>query len=69
MCFDPTAGTWQVEQVGTGGEPLRFTISAFEVGLLRRGYSADDIKKIWGGNFLRVFREAERAAKSYNVPK
>lgn len=30
MCFDPTVGTWQVEQVGTGGEPLRFTISALE---------------------------------------
>jgi hypothetical protein len=30
LCFDPTVDTWQVEQVGTGGEPLRFTISAFE---------------------------------------
>lgn len=30
------------------------------VGLLRRGYGAEDIEKIWGGNFLRVFREAER---------
>ena len=30
------------------------------VGLLRRGYSAQDIEKIWGGNFLRVFREAEK---------
>ena len=30
------------------------------VGLLQRGYSAEDIEKIWGGNFLRVFREAER---------
>jgi len=25
--------------------------------LLRRGYTEDDIKKIWGGNFLRVFRQ------------
>ena len=32
------------------------------VGLLRRGYSAEDIEKIWGGNFLRVFREAERVS-------
>jgi membrane dipeptidase len=30
------------------------------VGLLERGYSEQDIEKIWGGNFLRVFREAER---------
>jgi len=27
--------------------------------LVRAGYSAEDIGKIWGGNFLRVFREAE----------
>lgn len=29
------------------------------VGLLERGYSQQEIEKIWGGNFLRVFREAE----------
>jgi len=28
--------------------------------LLRRGYSEEDIQKIWSGNFLRVFREVER---------
>ena len=28
--------------------------------LLDRGYSADDIKKILGGNLMRVFREVER---------
>ncbi|MDO9549294.1 MAG: dipeptidase [Candidatus Marinimicrobia bacterium] len=28
--------------------------------LLKRGYSKKDILKIWSGNFLRVFREAER---------
>jgi membrane dipeptidase len=27
--------------------------------LVRRGYSEKDIDKIWGGNFLRVFREVE----------
>jgi membrane dipeptidase len=30
--------------------------------LLDRGYSADDIKKILGGNLLRVFREVERVS-------
>jgi membrane dipeptidase len=30
--------------------------------LVRRGYSAGDIKKIWGGNLTRVFREVEAAA-------
>ena len=28
--------------------------------LLRRGYSAADVGRIWGGNWLRVFREVER---------
>ena len=28
-------------------------------GLLDRGYSADDIKEILGGNLLRVFRQVE----------
>jgi membrane dipeptidase len=32
-------------------------------GLLDRGYSADDIHKILGGNTLRVFREVERVAQ------
>jgi len=30
LCFDPTVDTWQVERLGTGGQPLRFTISEFE---------------------------------------
>lgn len=30
--------------------------------LLRRGYSHKDIKKIWGGNLLRVWREVEKVA-------
>lgn len=32
--------------------------------LLRRGYSEADIKKIWSGNFLRVWQQAENHAKS-----
>jgi membrane dipeptidase len=31
--------------------------------LLDRGYSADDIKKILGGNLLRVFRQVERVSR------
>jgi len=30
--------------------------------LLRRGYSKQDIEKIWSGNFMRVFREVEKIA-------
>jgi len=31
--------------------------------LLDRGYSAEDIRKILGGNTLRVFREVERVSR------
>jgi membrane dipeptidase len=31
--------------------------------LVRRGYSEEDIGKIWGGNLMRVFRAVEDAAK------
>jgi len=31
--------------------------------LLRRGYSEDDIRKFWGGNFLRVMKAVEDYAK------
>jgi len=31
--------------------------------LLDRGYGADDIRKILGGNLMRVFREAERVSR------
>ena len=30
--------------------------------LLKRGYSEEDIDKLWGGNFLRVFKAVEKAA-------
>ena len=30
--------------------------------LMRRGYSDDDIRKMWGGNLLRVWREVETIA-------
>ncbi|QDK81085.1 membrane dipeptidase [Spirosoma sp. KCTC 42546] len=31
--------------------------------LLKRGYSEEDIRKLWGGNFLRAFRDVEATAK------
>jgi len=37
--------------------------------LLDRGYSADDIRKILGGNLLRVFREAERVSREMQAGK
>ncbi len=38
-------------------------------GLLDRGYGADDIRKILGGNLLRVFREAERVSREMQAGK
>lgn len=35
------------------------------VELLRRGYSHEDIRKIWGGNFFRVFKAVEQFASQY----
>ena len=32
--------------------------------LLRRGYSEKDIAKLWGGNFLRVWAEAQKAGQT-----
>ena len=33
------------------------------VELVRRGYSEEEIRKLWGGNLLRVMRDAERVAR------
>jgi membrane dipeptidase len=35
--------------------------------LLNRGYTKEEIKKIWGGNFLRVFKEVEKVAERNNI--
>lgn len=35
--------------------------------LVRRGYSEADIAKLWGGNFLRVFRETEATARRISL--
>jgi membrane dipeptidase len=31
--------------------------------LVRRGYTEEQIGKIWGGNFARVFRDVQRVAQ------
>jgi len=48
-----------------GGGGLADCFDVSEMGnityeLLNRGYSDEDIQKIWSGNFLRVFREVEK---------
>lgn len=42
-----------IEGFSDASEALNVTIA-----LLERGYSAEEVEKIWGGNFVRVFREA-----------
>jgi membrane dipeptidase len=34
--------------------------------LLERGYSEKEVEKIWGGNFIRVFRQVEKNAGEYS---
>jgi membrane dipeptidase len=53
-----------------GGGSLADCGDVTEVGnitleLLKRGYTKEDIEKIWSGNFMRVFREVE-ASKNYS---
>ena len=38
-------------------EALNLTVE-----LVRRGYTEEEIQKIWGGNLLRAWREVERVA-------
>jgi membrane dipeptidase len=38
------------------------------VELVRRGYCEEDIKKIWGGNILRVWRDVEKTAARLQSP-
>ncbi|MFC3198378.1 dipeptidase [Parapedobacter deserti] len=54
---------------GGGGVEGMFDVS--EMGnityeLVKRGYSEDDIKKIWSGNFFRVMKEAQRVAAEWS---
>jgi membrane dipeptidase len=35
--------------------------------LLRRGYSEHDIAKLWGANFLRVFRQVENVSQQLRL--
>jgi membrane dipeptidase len=36
--------------------------------LVRRGYSTGDIRKIWGGNLMRVMKKVNKVAKRMNPP-
>ena len=53
--FDGGGG---IEGVFDASEIMNITIE-----LVRRGYSEDQIEKIWGGNLIRVFKEVQAIAK------
>ena len=51
---------------GGGGVKDCYDVSQMKnitIELLRRGYSEQDIAKIWSGNFMRVFKEVQRLRK------
>jgi membrane dipeptidase len=65
-----------IEHIGIGSDyydasPIAMAVGLEDAGtfpnlfaeLLRRGYSEVDLRKIAGGNFLRVMRQAERVAR------
>lgn len=70
--IDHMVGLIGVDHVGIGtdfdgGGGLEDCFDVSQMGnitleLVKRGYSAKDIKKIWGGNLTRVMREVESAA-------
>ena len=47
-----------IEGFDDASEALNLTVA-----LLKRGYSKDDIIKIWGGNFIRVWQAAEAKSR------
>jgi membrane dipeptidase len=54
---------------GGGGVDGCYDVSGMKnitVELLRRGYTESDLKKIWGGNLLRVMREVEKIAREHH---
>ncbi|CAI8400731.1 MAG: Uncharacterised protein [Flavobacterium sp. SCGC AAA160-P02] len=53
--FDGGGG---IEGVFDASEVMNITI-----GLVKRGYSEEEIEKIWGGNLIRVFKEVQEVAK------
>jgi membrane dipeptidase len=46
------------------GEAMNITLE-----LVRRGYTEEEVDKIWGGNLLRVWKEVERVAKEIQAAR
>lgn len=59
--FDGGGG---IEGVFDASEVMNITIE-----MVRRGYTEEQIEKIWGGNLIRVFKEVQEIAKEINDNK
>jgi membrane dipeptidase len=59
--FDGGGG---IEGVFDASEVMNITIE-----MVRRGYTEEQIEKIWGGNLIRVFKEVQEIAKEINDTK
>lgn len=59
--FDGGGG---IEGVFDASEVMNITIE-----MVRRGYTEEQIEKIWGGNLIRVFKEVQAIAKEINDNK
>ncbi len=57
--FDGGGG---IDDVFDASEVMNITIE-----LVRRGYSEEEIEKIWGKNLMRVFRETQSLARSMQI--
>ena len=53
-----------IEGVFDAREVMNITI-----GLVKRGYSEEEVEKIWGGNLIRVFKEVQEVAKKIQAEK
>jgi membrane dipeptidase len=56
---------------GGGGLKDCFDVSQMKnitLELVKRGYSISDIRKIWGGNLMRVMKKVKRVARRINPP-
>ncbi len=62
MRHDPGAIARHVEQMPDGLKDVSDYASLIEE-LLKRGYTDDDVEKIFSGNLLRVWARVERIAK------
>jgi membrane dipeptidase len=55
---------------GGGGIDGVFDVSEvanITIELVRRGYSEEDIRKVWGGNLLRVFKDVQAVAANWEA--